>query len=76
LLGILPKLALLAYIDNLVVQAKRIDNKSDFHVKTTIDRWALAVTNQKGCNAALSLNFIIKTLVQLVDLLFIGVTVL
>ena len=55
--GILPKLALLAYIDPLVVQAKRIDNKSVFHVKTTIDPRALAVTNQKGCNVALSLNF-------------------
>ena len=56
--AILPKLALLAYVDTLVVQAKRIDNKSVVHVKTTIDRRPLAVTNQKGWNATLSLNFI------------------
>ena len=55
--AILPKLALLAYVDTLVVQAKRIDNKSVVHVKTTIDRRPLAVTNQKGWNATLSLNF-------------------
>ena len=48
----------MAYIDTLVVQAKRIDNKLVIHVKTTRDRRQLApVTNQKGSNAALSPNF-------------------
>jgi len=40
--GILPTLALLAYIDTLVVQAKRIDNKLVVHVKTARDRRQLA----------------------------------
>ena len=43
--GILPKLVLLAYIDTLAVQAKRIDNKSVVHLKTKIDRRAVGVTN-------------------------------
>ena len=55
--GILPKLALLAYIDTLVVQPKRTHNKSVVHLKNTRDRRPLAVSNQKGWNAALSLNF-------------------
>ena len=46
--GLLSKLALLAYIDTLVAQAKYIDNKSVIHIKTTRDRRPLAVTNQKG----------------------------
>ena len=66
--GILPKLALLAYIDTLAIQAKNIDNKSVVHVKTTIDRRPLAVTNQKGWNATLSLNFsATKRAVEILD---------
>jgi len=56
--GILPNLVLLAYIDTLVVQAKLTHNKSVVHVKTTRDRRLLAITNQKGWSAELSLNFI------------------
>jgi len=55
--GILPKLALLAYIDILAVQAKCTHNKSVVDVKTTRDCRQLTVTNQKSLNAALSLNF-------------------
>ena len=60
--GILPKLALLAYIDTLVVQAKRTHNKLAVRVKNRRDRSALADTNQKGWNAALSLNFVMFVL--------------
>ena len=56
--GILSKLALLAYIDTLVVQPKRTHNKSVVQLKNTRDQRPLAVSNQKGWNAALSLNFI------------------
>jgi len=59
--GILPKLALLAYIDTLVVQPKRTHNKSVVHLKNTRDRRPLAVSNQKSWNAALSFNFIAMT---------------
>ena len=62
--GILPKLALLAYIDTLVVQAKLTHNKSVVHLKNTRDRRPLAVSNQKGWNAALSLNFNAKLMQQ------------
>ena len=55
--GILPKLTLLAHIDTLVVQPKRTHNKSVVQLKNTRDRRPLAVSNQKGWNAALSLNF-------------------
>jgi len=50
---ILLKLALLAYIDTLVVHAKRTNNKLVVHVKTTRDQRPLSVTNQKGWNAVL-----------------------